>query len=133
MSEGSNLFKMMNAYAAFGRGDINGAMEHVADDIVWVIPGPAHLPTTGTVNGMEAVKQWFGMLVHTVEYQRFEPYEFIAQGDKVVALLHIEGTVRKTTSRVHTEAAHVWTFRDGKLAHFQVFDDTAAIADAHAE
>jgi len=133
MPEDTNLEKTMAAYAALGRGDLNGALEHVADDIVWVVPGPADLPTSGTVTGVNALRQWFRTLGYTVEYDRFEPYEFIAQGDKVVVLLHIESTVLTTSKRVVSDAAHVWTYRQGKLAHLQVFDDTAAIAAAHAK
>jgi ketosteroid isomerase-like protein len=29
------------------------------------------------------------------------------------------------------DEAHVWTFRDGKLARFQIYFDTAAAAAAH--
>ncbi len=133
MPEDTNLQKTIHAYAAFGRGALNSALEHVADAIVWVVPGPADLPTSGTVTGVNALRQWFRTLGYTVEYDRFEPYEFIAQGDKVVALIHIESTVLTTSKRVESDAAHVWTYRDGKLAHFQVFDDTAAIAAAHAK
>jgi uncharacterized protein len=133
MPEETNLQKAMNAYGAFSEGDLHRAMADVADDVVWVISGPAELPATGTVTGKEALVQWFATLNQTIEYQRFEPYEFIAQGDKVVALIHIEAVVMETSKHAITDAAHVWTYRDGKLAHFQAFDDTATIAAAHAK
>jgi ketosteroid isomerase-like protein len=79
----------------------------------------------------EAVAGFFGTLAQSVDFQTFEPREFIAQGDKVVALIHSEATVRSTGRNVVDHAAHVWTFRDGKLAHFEVIQDTAALVAAY--
>lgn len=68
----------------------------------------------------------------TVSLQRFEPYAFIAQGDAVVTLLHVEGTVLATGRTYSTEDAQVATYRDGKLVRFCVYSDTAATAAAFA-
>ena len=67
----------------------------------------------------------------TVDFTTFEPREFIAQDDKVVSLVYAEATVRSTGRAVVNHEAHVWTFRDGKLARFQLYQDTAAAAAAH--
>ena len=62
----------------------------------------------------------------------FEPREFIAQNDKVVSLVYAEATVRKTGRAVVNHEAHVWTFRDGKLAQLQIYSSiTAEAAAAH--
>ena len=87
MSEAENTQIAKDAYAAFGRGDIPAVLGVMTDDIEWVFPGPAEvLPNAGTFTGKEAVGAWFGTLDATVEFQVFEPREFIAQGDKLVAL-----------------------------------------------
>jgi ketosteroid isomerase-like protein len=54
-----------------------------------------------------------------------------AQNDKVVSLVYAEATVRDTGRAFVNHEAHVWTFRDGKLARFQIYFDTAAAAAAH--
>src|SRR6266542_4402681 len=74
---------------------------------------------------------WFGGLASTLDYTRFEPREFIAQNDKVVSLVYSEATVRATRRAFVNPEAHVWTLRDGKLARFQSYHDTAAAAAAH--
>jgi uncharacterized protein len=131
MSEAENTQTAKDAYAAFGRGDIPAVLGVMTDDIEWVFPGPADvLPNAGTFTGTEAVGAWFGTLDANLEFQVFEPREFIAQGDKLVALVHIENTVRSTGGKVAVDEAHVWTFRDGKVARFQVYTDTAAAAAA---
>jgi ketosteroid isomerase-like protein len=45
--------------------------------------------------------------------------------------VHAEVTVRETGRAVVNPEAHVWTFRDGKLSRFQIYQDTAAIAAGH--
>jgi ketosteroid isomerase-like protein len=106
--------------------------EVMADDIEWVIPGhPDDNPDAGTFKGKEAVLGWFGGLGSNLEFTTFEPREFIAQNEKVVSLVYAEATVRKTGRVVVNHEAHVWTFRDGKVARFQIYFDTAAAAAAH--
>jgi ketosteroid isomerase-like protein len=39
--------------------------------------------------------------------------------------------VRSNGRKVVNHEAHVWTFRDGKLVHFQIYLDTAAAAAAY--
>ncbi len=126
MSEQENIQHTRDIYAAFGRGDVAAIMQALTDDIDWVIPGPSELPHAGTRHGKQAVQEWFGVFAQTVEYHRFEPYDFIAQGDKVVALIHVEGTMRHSHGTLAMDEANVLTFRDGKLARFQTFEDTAA-------
>jgi ketosteroid isomerase-like protein len=130
MAVQDNVQRVKDAYVAFGRGDIAGVMRDMADDIEWVIPGPADTGVAGTFRGKQAVQGWFGAFGQTISFQRFEPYEFIAQGDKVVALLHAEGTALGTNQRFTDEVAHVFTYRDGTIVHFQTFNDTAAGATA---
>ena len=132
MSADENTRLAQSAYEAFGRGDMAALAEAMADDIEWTIPGdPNDNPNAGTFKGKEAVLGWFGGLASTLDFTTFEPREFIAQNDKVVSLVYAEATVRDTGRAVVNREAHVWTFRDGKVARFQVYFDTAAAAAAH--
>ena len=121
-----------SVYEAFGRGDMAALAEMMADDIEWVNPGdPADDPNAGTFKGKEAVLSWFGGLASTVDFTTFEPREFIAQNDKVVSLVYAEATARDTGRAFVNHEAHVWTFRDGRIARLQIYLDTAATAAAH--
>lgn len=132
MSADENTRFVQSAYEAFGRGDMPALAEVMADDIEWVNPGdPDDDPNAGTFKGKEAVLGWFGGLASTLDFTTFEPREFIAQDDKVVALVYAEATVRDTGRALVNHEAHVWTFRDGKIARFQNYQDTAAVAAAH--
>jgi hypothetical protein len=134
MSAEENVQTAKDGYAAFGRGDLPGILELLTDDIEWVNPGPPDvIPGAGTHRGKDAVAGFFGTLAQSTEFQAFEPREFIAQGDNVVALIHSEATARSTGRKFVDHEAHLWTFRDGKVAHFQVFQDTAALVAAFGE
>lgn len=131
MSAQDNRQASQDAYAAFGHGDIAGVMQNIADDVEWILPETANVPTAGTYRGKQAVQRWFGTVAQTVEFERFEPYTFLADGDTVVVLVHVVGRVRQTNRTYTSEDAHVSTYRDGKLVRFQVFTDTAATAAAY--
>jgi uncharacterized protein len=116
VSAEENTRLVQSAYEAFGQGDMAAFAELMADDIEWVDPGdPSDDPNAGTFR----------------DYTTFEPREFIAQNDKVVSLVYSEATVRDTGRAFVNPEAHVWTIRDGKLARFQSYHDTAAAAAAH--
>ena len=132
MSAEENTRLAQSAYQAFGRGDVATLAEMMTDDIEWVNPGdPDDDPNAGTFRGKEAVLGWFDGLASTLDFTTFEPREFIAQNDKVVSLVYAEATVRDTGRPFVSHEAHVWTFRDGKVARFQVYLDTAVTAAAH--
>jgi uncharacterized protein len=132
VSADENTRLAQSAYEAFGRGDIPSLVELMADDIEWVIPGdPTDNPTAGTYRGKDDVLGWFGRLAEDLDFSTFERRDFIAQGDKVVSIIHAEATVRSTGRSVINDEAHVWTFSGGKLARFQIYFDTAAAAAAH--
>jgi hypothetical protein len=132
VSAEENTRLAQSAYEAFGRGDMAALADGMADDIEWVNPGdPDDNPNAGTFKGKEAVLGWFRGLASTVDFTTFEPREFIAQNDKVVSLVYVEATARDTGRAFVNHEAHVWTFRDGKLARLQIYLDTAASAAAH--
>ena len=132
MSADENTRLAQSGYEAFGRGDMAALAAMMADDIEWVSPGdPDHDPNAGTFKGKEAVLGWFSGLGSSLDFTTFEPREFIAQNDKVVSLVYAEATVRQTGRAFVNHEAHVWTFRDGKVARFQIYEDTAAAAAAY--
>src|SRR3954447_1684008 len=132
VSAEENTRLAQSAYEAFGRGDMAALAELMADDIEWVSPGdPEEDPNAGTFKGKDAVLGWFGGLASTLDFTTFEPREFIAQKHQVVSTVYAEATVRDTGRAFVNHEAHVWTFRDGKIARIQIYLDTAATAAAH--
>jgi uncharacterized protein len=119
MGAHENKQAAQDAYAAFGKGDAEGAMRNIDDSVAWTVRGDNAL--TGSYNGKQAVgKLWeeFG----TKDF-RTEPHDFIADGDKVVVLttVHLEGET--------VESADILTYNGGgKLVAFETRAD-ATVAD----
>lgn len=130
MSEAQNVEIIKNAYAAFGRGDIPGVMSQFAEDIEWVFPGPPAIPYAGTCRGKAEVAQFFAKLGETVQMTKFDPIEFIAQGDTVICLGFYAGTVRKSGHMFAVDWAMCFSFLAGKIIRFREYVDTHAIAAA---
>ncbi|HWK11961.1 MAG TPA: nuclear transport factor 2 family protein [Vicinamibacterales bacterium] len=131
--ESRNTKIVQDAYAAFGRGDVQALLGYFADDIVWnaVYGTGPHVPTSGVRRGKAAVGEFFKQVAENVNFSRFEPKEFVAEGDKVVALGHYTATTPLGKS-FDADFAMVFTLRDGKVVGFQEFSDSAAINAAYA-
>jgi hypothetical protein len=134
MSEAQNTKVVQDAYAAFGRGDIPGLLDLMTDDIQWqpVLGTAKHVPFSGSRKGKAGVAEFFKIVGETEDFQQFEPREFIAQNDKVVALGHYRAVTRATGKTFDSPFAMVFTLRGGKVAEFREFTDSAAVNAAFA-
>ncbi len=126
MSEQTNVDVVQRNYEAVGRGDIPAVLDLLTDDVEWTMQGPSEIPFTGTRRGREAVGEFFSVLGENLEFEHFEPREFIAQGDTVVVLGYERSLIKPTGRTIEHEWAHVYTLRDGKIAKARFIEDTAA-------
>lgn len=118
-------------FDCFGRGDMGGMLALVDEGVVWRMEGDAHIvPYAGERRGHAGVVDFFQQLGGNVEFESFEPREFVAGGDKVVVLGGERGRVRSNGRTFHNEWAIVVTLRDGKVTHFRCYEDTGAVAAA---
>ncbi len=131
MNEQENTRLVMQAYEKFGKGDIAGVLELCTEDIEWKLDDTDNMPFSGMRRGKEEVAQFFRLLAESQIALQFEPREYVAQGDKVVALGHSVWSVKSTHRQFETDWAEVFTLRDGKIARFREFADTAAAAAAY--
>jgi uncharacterized protein len=131
MSEQENERVVQAMYAAFGRGDIPGVLNLLAEDIEWRIAGPSELPFAGVHRGRDEVAKFFETFGQAAEFEVFEPQEYFSRGDRVVVLGHERQRVKATGLVVETEWAMVFTLSAGKVARFHNFVDTHAVAAAH--
>jgi ketosteroid isomerase-like protein len=91
---------------------------------------PKDHPAIGTYKGPEGVQKFFEIVAETEDVSAFVPREFYATGDKVFVRGNYAWTMRKTGKPVSCEWLHMMTIRDGKLAGFEEFTDTAQFAEA---
>lgn len=128
MDPARNTRIVQDAYAAFGRGDINGIIDLLADHVVWegVKGCGPHVPTAGTRRGKDGVREFFRTLGENVTFEAFEPKEFIAQGDTVVSLGRYRARA-KAGGAFESDWAMVFTIANDRIVLFREYADSAAI------
>ena len=83
-------------------------------------------PYGGVYRGPQAIAEnVFGPLLTDVPDFALTPKEYVASGDTVVAVVRYTGTGKSTGKELDLPVVHVWDVRDGKLARFRQFMDTA--------
>ncbi len=115
-----NIETIRSAYEAFGRGDVPAVLATLADDIEWTVP-PVD-DWGGTYRGHEGVLAFFTALPERYGPWEVRPDEFLADGDRVVALgrhCFPDGD--------EIPFAMLWTLRDGRATAFREFVDNVAL------
>jgi hypothetical protein len=131
MKEQENISLAKQCYDDFLKGDIQHLLSLFTDDIEWELPTLENVPFSGKRHGRDQVAEFFQMVNDMQSVQQFEPREFIAQGDNVVALGHYAWTVKSTGAHFESDWSHVFTIRDGKVARLREFLDTHAAEVAY--
>ena len=127
----ANVTTVQSMYAAFGKGDIATIIDGLTPDIDWQCVGrPSDFPTFGQFKGPNAVGEFFKKVGEHLNFSEFSPREFYADGDKVIALGHYAMALTKNGKKMASDWCHIFTFRDGKVAKFREFLDTAQAAEA---
>lgn len=129
-----NKKAIQEMYQAFARADIPavlGAMDpqiewREADNFIYADGNP-YVGPQGVLMGV------FARLGAEWEGFKATPDEIFDAGDTIVSRGYYEGRFRKTGRAVRAQFAHIFTMRDGKVAKFQQYTDTAQFKDATAE
>ncbi len=131
MAEQENAQTVKEIYAAFGRGDVPAILDTLAGGFEWHHHGPPDIvPWARSRHTRDEVADFFKVLADNLEVLAFEPQEYVAQGDKVVALGVFRARVKSTGRPFEYRWAMEWTFRDDKVVQYRAYDDTAAIVAA---
>jgi uncharacterized protein len=133
MTEAQNTSIVANAYAAFLRQDIPAVLAAFDENILWkpVTGAAPHVPTAGVRRGVSEVSEFFKIVADTTYFSRFEPQQYIAQGDKVVTIGHYTATTSVGGS-LDSDFVMIFTLRNGKVIEFQEFLDSSALNAAFA-
>jgi ketosteroid isomerase-like protein len=77
------------------------------------------------------VREFFQTIPQVQDVTEFAPLTFFASNDHVFVLGRYAWTTRKTGRAVASAWIHVFAVRDGKVASFREFTDTAKFAEAY--
>ena len=127
----SNAIEIVRSfYDALGRGDVPAVLASLHEKLEWTeaerfpyYSGTWHSP-------QEVLDKLFVPLSRDWDGFSAKAHEFIADGGRVVSLGTYAGKSKATGKSMTSPFAHVWTVRDGKLAKFNMYTDTAKVLAA---
>ena len=131
MSTDKNIQTVKNFFDAIGRGDKEGLLALVAEDVVWIIPGK-DWPLAGTHHGHAGVGNALERASKEVPFSYPEPPEYVAQGDRVMVIGFAKGKINATNKPFEDHFVFAITVKDGKLTNIREYIDTQALALAAA-
>ncbi|OBK09282.1 nuclear transport factor 2 family protein [Mycobacterium sp. 1245852.3] len=118
MSEHEQNMKLIKkGYEAFNAGDGDTVMSLFDENVEWIQPGDSAI--SGTYHGKQEIAE---LLAKMSEKQASVTSErMLADGDLVIML------GQTTVAGETTDAATVFTVRDGRTVRVQAYGDTAAL------
>lgn len=125
----SDLETVVSSYEAVNRGDIEAAMEALAEEAEWHESGV--LPEPQVHRGRAAIVAFLTDFL--AQWERFEQEiaETRVAADRIAVFIHLTATGRGSTAEVDARYAHIWTMRDGKGvrvdAYYELDEARAAI------
>lgn len=118
-------------YAAIRAGDAAALAAVATPDLRIAYAGrPGLLPWSGVWEGIDAAMAFFAHVARHLEVLEVTPLHRIGAGETVVVVLAGRWRARATGREIAAQVANVFTLREGRIAAYQVFHDTAALWEA---
>jgi uncharacterized protein len=129
MSTQENVEIVKDFFAAMGSGDMQALLALSAEDIEWIIPGEGW-PLAGTHRGHARLADLLQKASETLETSYPKPFEFVAQGDRVLVVGFAGGKIIATNKTFEDDWVFAITVENGKLTNIREYIDTQALARA---
>lgn len=130
MNAQENKQLVIEGYQLFQSGQIGELLNRYHDDAEWIGPEIEFVPFSGAFHGKAGIAQFFTNLDASVHATHFQPTRFIAEGDCVMVTGRATWHAKPSGRSYDSPWVHVFTLRDGKVARFESYYDTAATANA---
>ena len=120
----ANVEIVRRAYEAFNGDDPETAIALFDPEVEWTLP--EHFPDAETWGGRERVVEGLAALSEAWESIHIDVKELIDAGERVVALVHIQGRAALTGLDLGGMGvdAHVWTLREGRVVTVRMYGGT---------
>jgi ketosteroid isomerase-like protein len=109
------------AYAAFNRGDIDGAVQLLDPQVEWT--EPAEFPDGGTYHGIDGAKRYLAQSRAGAAQVISEPEQFISAGNRIVVFVHARVLPKIGAPWQDVHLADVYTFQNGRITQMRAFAD----------
>jgi ketosteroid isomerase-like protein len=130
MAEHPDAQLVRQGYDAFIAADMEWLNEHLAETIVWHVPGNNAL--SGDYRGREEVLSFFARSVQAA-IPSFDVHDVAATDDHAIALLNIRFTRPDNGQTVDSRAIQVFHIEEGKALESWFFNEDQAALDAFLE
>ena len=81
-------------------------------------------------HGHQGVREFVALIREQWATMRLEPQDFVDSEDTVVVSIRLVGVGKESGVETTADAAHVWTFRDGKIIRQTTFQTMAEALEA---
>ncbi|HYF08304.1 MAG TPA: nuclear transport factor 2 family protein, partial [Acetobacteraceae bacterium] len=125
-SASANQLRLRSLYASYAAGNRTAFNDLLAEDVSWHSVGPPGLPWSGQRTGRDAVIDYFRTLEREADILGYTLEHGIEQGDWLILLATIRVRMGQEDSPRDYPKVDVVRFRDGKVAEFREYYDTAA-------
>jgi ketosteroid isomerase-like protein len=131
VSEQANVALVQKVFEAFGRGDTRTILDLCTSDSEFYSPGPEIIPYAGRKKGRSEIQTYFDSLLSTQRNANLSIDEYVAQGNKVVAIGRYRAEVSATGKAIDTTVMLGFWIENGKIARHLVLGDSAAVAECY--
>lgn len=107
-------------FAAFSAGDVKKLVETVSDDTVWVYHGTQIIPK-GTFEKKEGVRTFFTNIFERTEIIKFEPQQFISEGNMVVVLGEEHQKVKRSGRELKQKWVQIYTVENNLITRMEEY------------
>jgi uncharacterized protein len=112
-------------YTYFGEGNVPAILDLLTDDIKWTCPGPTEiLPYARVYSGKQEVADFFRLIYENKDFPKFDPREYVTEGNKVVCLGYWDAKSKKTGNPYSGYWAMAFYFRDGQIYEHREYYDS---------
>jgi ketosteroid isomerase-like protein len=112
---------LRDAYAAFNRGDIDGALKPLDPNIEW--SEPEDFPGGGSYHRRAGVKSYLTQSRAGLAEGTSKPEEFFTVGSRIVVFVHAHIRPKDSSEWHDVKLADVYTIRDGRAVQMRAFAD----------
>jgi len=128
----SNLSVIDSAYKAFAVGNIPAVLAVMNANIVWnEAEGNAYADGNPYIGPDEVLNGVFARIGAEHEYFNLTDIKLHEMSNnQVLATLRYKAKIKNNGAEYNTQAAHLWTLKNGKVINFQQYVDTKQLADA---
>ncbi|MBR0649655.1 nuclear transport factor 2 family protein [Roseomonas terrae] len=124
-----NRLRVRQLYDAYVGGDMATVMASLTDDVCWTSgDGPSAAPWCGCRNGRAGVEQYFAELAAKCSILDYRVGEIIVDGDRVAVTAVVRARYHHSGAEREVTKVDVIRMRDGQVAEFREYYDTAAMA-----